>query len=137
MIMYDKKTEGSPHLLVAHSDTVLRQVLSQLLAKSGCQVEPVATAGECADHARRQHYQAVFIDDSVAGSTSCELLRTLRAVPGYESVPLVVTGMTEPVEGIRHLFSCGADRFLRTPFTRSHVQEILQLCKILPAQELV
>lgn len=91
----NSKLERKRHALVVDDVADVTYMLSVLLMKEGYEVV-TADSGFAALEAAREHKFDVIISDiAMPGMSGYDLAKTLRALPGYDKVPMVaVTGFS-------------------------------------------
>ena len=79
--------------LVVDDVSDVTEMLAVLMTHAGYDVATASSAGGAIALARENHFDLVISDIGMPGMNGYELARALRALPGYESVPMVaVTG---------------------------------------------
>jgi len=85
--------EGKPVALIVDDVADVTEMLSVFLSMSGYETVTADSASAAIEAARSRHFDVVISDIGMPQINGYELAETLRAIPGYESVPLVaVTG---------------------------------------------
>ena len=84
--------EGRTALVVDDVSDVT-EMLSVLLSHAGYDVVTAASARKALEAAHRQHFDVIISDIGMPEMNGYQLAREIRALPGYEAVPMVaVTG---------------------------------------------
>jgi two-component system sensor histidine kinase/response regulator len=76
-------------LLLAEDDPVSREVALILLRETGLTVDTAADGAEALAKARTMAYDLVLMDMQMPGMNGLEATRAIRALPGWESIPIV------------------------------------------------
>lgn len=88
-----RSDESKGHALVVDDVPDVTDMLSVLLMHAGWEVVTAASAAAALAAARESQFDIVISDIGMPAMNGYELARTLRAQPGYESIPMVaVTG---------------------------------------------
>jgi two-component system, chemotaxis family, chemotaxis protein CheY len=89
-------------LAVDDSATTLRQ-LESFLTPHGYTVIKAASASDGIDAVRTEKFDLLIVDVNMPGMNGLEMIREVRAVPGYEKTPCFVL----TTESTRHLMEAG------------------------------
>jgi DNA-binding response OmpR family regulator len=101
-------------LLVVEDDDEMRDLLVQLLAAEGYDVESVANSTDAIDAVARQEPDLVLLDIMLGGEDGRDLLQELRRI---SDVPVVfLTGRGHEIDRIAGL-KMGADDYIVKPFS--------------------
>ncbi len=86
--------EGNKRIALVVDDVMdVAEMLSVLLTHAGYEVVTAGSARAALDAARKHHFDVIISDIGMPEMNGYELARALRALPDYQSVPLVaVTG---------------------------------------------
>jgi two-component system OmpR family response regulator len=107
-------------LLIAEDDTDLRQVMSELLAQSGFDVDGCGNGAAALDALMNGAYDLAIVDLGLPGLGGLELVRGLRS--RGRTVPILVVtardGLNDRVGGL----DAGADDYLVKPFDLPELQ---------------
>jgi CheY-like chemotaxis protein len=87
--------ERKRHALVVDDVADVTDLLSVVLTHEGYEVVTADSAYAAIEAAREHKFDVVISDIGMPGMNGYDLARTLRAIPGYEKVPMVaVTGFS-------------------------------------------
>jgi CheY-like chemotaxis protein len=87
--------ERKRHALVVDDVEDVTDMLSVLLTREGYEVVTADSGFAAITAARQQKFDVIISDIGMPGMNGYDLARTLRALPGYDSVPMVaVTGFS-------------------------------------------
>jgi len=82
-------------VLVVDDAPDVTELLALLMSHAGYEVAMAFSAAEAFDAARASHFDAVISDIGMPGMNGYQLAEALRALPAYQSTPLIaVTGFT-------------------------------------------
>jgi CheY-like chemotaxis protein len=82
-------------VLVVDDAPDVTELLALMMTHAGYEVSMAFSAAEAFDAARSGRFDAVISDIGMPGMNGYQLAEALRALPGYESTPLIaVTGFT-------------------------------------------
>lgn len=120
---------GCRRVLVVDDAPDVTELLAILMSHAGYEVSMAFSAAEAFDAARAGHFDAVISDIGMPGMNGYQLAEALRALPAYQSTPLIaVTGFTlfEDRERARR---AGFDDFLHKPINPSDLLDVVRkLC---------
>lgn len=87
--------ERKRHALVVDDVADVTDMLSVLLTREGYDVVTADSGFAAIDAARQHKFDVVISDIGMPGMNGYDLVKTLRALPGYDKVPMVaVTGFS-------------------------------------------
>jgi two-component system chemotaxis response regulator CheY len=118
------------HILVVDDSSTMRRILSKTLARMGFSHTSEAADGQAAlARMNAQPVDLVIVDWHMPGMSGIELVRTIRATPATEHVPvLMVTANAAPDDIVRAVRS-GITGYVVKPFTgetlASKVRDVL------------
>src|SRR5919202_6368064 len=115
--------------LIVDDSPDVTEMLATMMRFAGYEVATALSAPEAFEAARRERFDVVVSDIGMPGMNGYQLAEALRALPGYEHVPLVaVTGFTMFDDRERARAS-GFDGFLTKPIRPSDLLDIVKrLC---------
>jgi len=106
-----------PRIVVVEDETDIAALVAFQLTKEGYRVETAATGADALTAIHRELPALVILDRMLPGMSGDEVLRSLRAEPSTEALPvLVLTAKREQEDRIRGL-ELGADDYLSKPFS--------------------
>jgi CheY-like chemotaxis protein len=123
------RADGCLRVLVVDDAPDVTELLALLMSHAGYEVAMAFSAPEAFDAARAGHFDAVISDIGMPGMNGYQLAEALRALPGYESTPLIaVTGFTH-FEDRERARRAGFDDFLHKPISPSDLLDaVRRLC---------
>jgi len=90
-----RENSGKPVALIVDDIADVTEMLSVFLSLAGYEAVTAQSASAAIEAARSRHFDVVISDIGMPQMNGYELAETLRAIPGYEAVPLVaVTGFS-------------------------------------------
>jgi two-component system CheB/CheR fusion protein len=116
-------------VLVVDDAPDVTELLALLMSHAGYEVSMAFSATEAFDTARAGHFDAVISDIGMPGMNGYQLAEALRALPGYQSTPLIaVTGFTH-FEDRERARRAGFDEFLHKPISPADLLDaVRRLC---------
>ena len=123
------RASGCLRVLVVDDAPDVTELLALLMSHAGYEVAMAFSAAEAFDAARAGHFDAVISDIGMPGMNGYQLAEALRALPAYESTPLIaVTGFTH-FEDRERASRAGFDDFLHKPINPSDLLDaVRRLC---------
>ncbi|HEY6727334.1 MAG TPA: hybrid sensor histidine kinase/response regulator, partial [Polyangiaceae bacterium] len=102
-------------ILVAEDSDTVRDSLGRELTRAGFQVSTAVDGREAFELARASSFDAVCTDIMMPNMDGYQLIRALRGLPEYRSVPIVVLSSKDArIDSLRGL-DAGADAYLSKP----------------------
>jgi CheY-like chemotaxis protein len=116
-------------VLIVDDAPDVTELLALLMSHAGYEVAMAFSAPEAFDAACAAHFDAVISDIGMPGMNGYQLAEALRALPGYQSTPLIaVTGFTH-LEDRERARRAGFDEFLHKPISPSDLLDaVRRLC---------
>jgi CheY-like chemotaxis protein len=123
------RAAGCLRVLVVDDAPDVTELLALLMSHAGYEVAMAFSAPEAFDAARAGHFDAIISDIGMPGMNGYQLAEALRALPDYESTPLIaVTGFTH-FEDRERARRAGFDDFLHKPINPSDlINAVRKLC---------
>jgi CheY-like chemotaxis protein len=110
-----QETKNRPRALVVDDAPDVTEMLAILLQYAGYEVVMVYSGPQALSAARAEQFDVVVSDIGMPGMNGYELASAVRALPAYQSTPMIaVTGFTMYEDRERAL-SCGFNAFLTKP----------------------
>jgi two-component system CheB/CheR fusion protein len=116
-------------LLVVDDAPDVTEMIALMMSYAGYQVKTAFSAPEAFDAARGDHFDAIISDIGMPGMSGYELAAALRALPAYETTPLIaVTGFTM-FDDRERARAAGFNDFLTKPINPSDLLDaVRRLC---------
>jgi len=112
--------------LVVDDAPDITEMIAMLLRHAGYDVVPVFSGMEALNAARIEHFDVVVSDIGMPEMNGYELAESLRALPDYESVPLIaITGFSLHDDRNQAL-NAGFDHFLAKPINPMTLIELVE-----------
>jgi CheY-like chemotaxis protein len=124
-----ERASGCLRVLVVDDAPDVTELLALLMSHAGYEVTMAFSAPEAFDAARAGHFDAIISDIGMPGMNGYQLAEALRALPDYESTPLIaVTGFTH-FEDRERARRAGFDDFFHKPINPSDlIDAVRKLC---------
>lgn len=104
-------------ILIVDDSTTMRQMVNFTLANAGHQVVEAADGNEAVEVAKSARFDLVISDVNMPGMNGIELVRTLRTMPDYKFVPMLML-TTESGQDIKQQGrQAGATGWIVKPFS--------------------
>ncbi len=95
----------------------VRKVAEKALASLGIEVVTAVDGQDALDRLRTGRFSIVFTDLEMPRVHGYDLIRQLRFVPAYQTVPVVVISSRSGAKHVEHALRMGANEYLTKPFT--------------------
>lgn len=109
--------EEAVTILVAEDDPLSAEVLLHQLKKEGFQVLHYPDGAQALEGALSNRIALAILDVKMPGMDGFELLESLRKVPAYFDVPIMMLTSMGREEDIARGFELGADDYMVKPFS--------------------
>lgn len=117
-------------ILIVDDSASIRQMLSFTLKSAGYEVDEAVDGRDGLGKAQRKAYQLVFTDQNMPNMDGLALIRSLRDMGTYRSVPILML-TTESSDAMKQQGrSAGATGWLVKPFDPPKLLEVTR--KVLP-----
>ncbi len=117
--------QQKPRALVVDDAPDVTEMIALLLKYAGYEVTTVYSGDQALAAVRREQFDALISDIGMPGMNGYELAEQVRALPGYEHVPMIaVTGFTMYDDRDRAL-SSGFNAFLTKPISPNDLINLL------------
>jgi len=110
-------------LIVDDSRTMRRMVASSLARLGRCRFEEAASGLEAIEHLVVGPADLMVLDLNMPEMHGLEVLRFVRARPGYASMPVVVLTTKSDENSRRDALRAGANLFLTKPFSAAELEK--------------
>ena len=122
---------SKPIILVVDDDLPILVLMRNLLREFGFEAVTAENGRDALAEARNRKPAVVLIDKNMPGMTGDEVIRALRAEPGFDGLPILILS-GEPVSK-SDLQALGADGAVLKPFD---IRELIaQLRSFVPAEQ--
>ena len=113
-------------ILAVDDSGSLRQMLAFALRSAGYVVTEAVDGNDGYQRARREQFNLVLTDQNMPGMDGLSLIRSLRALPAYRPVPILML-TTESGEEIKQRGrAAGANGWLVKPFDPQRLLEVVR-----------
>jgi CheY-like chemotaxis protein len=132
-IRYTKTTAmtSKPIILVVDDDLPILVLMRNLLREFGFEAVTAESGAEALVEARKRKPSVVLIDKNMPGMTGDEVIRALRAEPGFDGLPILILSGEQISKS--DLKALGADGAVLKPFD---IRELIaQLRSFVPAEQ--
>jgi two-component system chemotaxis response regulator CheY len=121
-----KENHEMKHILAVDDSESMRQVVALTLKMAGYDAT-VATDGEKAlAMAQKNHYDLVLTDVNMPNMNGIELIRALRALPGYKTTPILTLTTERELPRRQEGKAAGATGWIVKPFLPDKLIATLQ-----------
>ena len=106
-----------PRVIVAEDDVEMAHVLSFLLQREGYEVEVVRDGKAAIDRTRSgPPVDLVLLDVMMPYISGLQVVRELRAAPGWEGVPVIIVSGKSSETDVVAAMEAGANDYVTKPF---------------------
>lgn len=113
-------------ILVVDDFATVRLYHANLLKRLGHGTEVASDGEEALNILRRQRIDMVLLDMLMPRMGGAEFLRRARAMPGYETLPVLIVSSEADEEQEQALVSAGASGFMKKPALPQAMVEMLK-----------
>ena len=114
----------SKSILIVDDSASIRQMLGFTLRSAGYEVDEAVDGRDGLGKAQRKSYQLVFTDQNMPNMDGLTLIKSLRGLPNYRSVPILML-TTEAADSMKlQGREAGATGWLVKPFDAPKLLEV-------------
>ena len=113
-------------ILAVDDSGSLRQMLMFTLKAAGYQVVEAVDGRDGLDKAKQQHFDLVLTDQNMPNMDGLTLIRSLRALPSYARVPILMLTTESSDEMKSKGRTAGATGWLVKPFDPNRLTEVVR-----------
>jgi two-component system chemotaxis response regulator CheY len=106
----------SKHILAVDDSESMRDVVSMTLRMAGHEVTVAPDGVKALAMAQKHHYDLVLTDINMPHMNGIELIRALRALPGYKSTPILTLTTERELPKRQEGKAAGATGWIVKPF---------------------
>lgn len=117
-------------ILIVDDSTSIRQMVSLTLQGAGYQIEEARDGREALGKAQQCRYDLVFTDQNMPNMDGLTLIRSLRRLPAYTRVPILMLTTESSDQMKTEGRDAGATGWLVKPFDPRKLLEVVK--KVLP-----
>jgi two-component system chemotaxis response regulator CheY len=120
-------------VLVVDDSRAMRLILSKTLRELGFEVSQAADGREALDTMGREgaSFGLVLVDWNMPALSGLEVVRSLRAQPAFDRVPVMMVTTETEIEQMVRALEAGANEYIMKPFTREVVEDKLRLLGVI------
>ncbi len=111
-------------VLVVDDDATIRRVLTLNFEADGYEVSVAADGEQATELARSVHPDVVILDVMMPGADGYTVLRSLRASPQTDDIPVIFLSARASDEEVFRGWQSGADSYVTKPF---ELEEVVRL----------
>jgi CheY-like chemotaxis protein len=113
-------------ILVIDDETCVRELIGEVLKRTGCRVLEAGNALEGLEVARTEHPDAVLLDFLLPGISGVQVLQELKRLPATRSIPVILMSGVGADELLFEKLSYDAADFLMKPFSPAQLRQKVQ-----------
>ena len=119
--------------LVVDDSRAMRLILSKTLRDLGFDVSQAANGREALATMDREgaSFGLVLVDWNMPELSGLEVVRSLRAQPAFDQVPVMMVTTETEIEQMVRALEAGANEYIMKPFTREVVEDKLRLLGVI------
>ena len=120
-------------VLVIDDDSGFRKSLTGVLKQSGYQALEAANGREALERLREMPKpRVVVVDWSMPEMDGLDFIRTVRAQPAYEDVPILMATTETDLSYVARALEAGANEYVMKPFSKRMIRDQLALLGVDP-----
>nr|WP_283754178.1 response regulator [Roseofilum acuticapitatum] len=117
---------SAPKVLTVDDSEIVQKSIQKALKDRGVEVLVADNAVDALNLIYNESIAVVLLDVSMPGVDGLELCRTIRSIPEFQSLPIVmVTARDSPFDKVQGQLA-GATQYLTKPFDAETLQTIVQ-----------
>ena len=116
----------APRVLVVEDDPINRMVVERLIEKRGWPVLGVGDGFSALAECRNQPFGLILMDIQLPGMSGLETAERIRALPGWQTVPMLALTARAGAEDRQSCLDAGFDGYCSKPFAREQLFERIE-----------
>jgi CheY-like chemotaxis protein len=128
--VFERQSTDNPeykrHALVVDDVPDVTDLLSVVLTQGGYEVVTADSAYAAIDAAREHKFDVIISDIGMPGMNGYDLARTLRALPGYDKVPMVAVTGFSMFDDRRRSLDAGFNAHLTKPIEPQALLDLIE-----------
>ena len=114
-----------PRIMIVDDVTAIRQIVNKVFQDVGYQVTEAARGEEALDLAKIKRVHLVITDVEMPGMSGLDLIRALRELKTYKTIPILILARDASDENIKKAEALGASGFIEKPFTPERLLSVV------------
>ena len=114
-----------PRIMIVDDVTAIRQIVNKVFQDVGYQVTEAARGEEALDLAKIKRVHLVITDVEMPGMSGLDLIRGLRELKTYKTIPILILARDASDENIKKAAALGASGFIEKPFTPERLLSVV------------
>lgn len=114
-----------PRIMIVDDVTAIRQIVNKVFQDVGYQVTEAARGEEALDLAKIKRVHLVITDVEMPGMSGLELIKALRELKTYKTIPILILARDASDENIKKAAALGASGFIEKPFTPERLLSVV------------
>ena len=115
------------HVLVIEDEQNITAAISFILSRDGWDVSTHANGVDALDAVRAKAPDVVILDAMLPGRSGYDILRDLRADPGFTALPVLMLTARGQAKDRERAFEAGATDFMTKPFANDAVLDAVRV----------
>lgn len=111
------------HVVLVEDETNIAEAIRFLLGREGWRVETLANGSSAVDVIRNACPDLVMLDVMLPGKSGFEILKELRADPGFTDLPILMLTARGQARDREMAQDAGVSRFMTKPFSNAEMLE--------------
>ena len=116
-------SKENPKILVVDDSSTMRRILKMTLARCGfSDVTEACDGKDAVEQCQATQYEVVLTDWNMPNMDGMELIVSLRALPNYSDVPIMMVTTEGAKDDVIEALTRGANSYIVKPFTPETLQ---------------
>ena len=112
-------------ILIVEEEEDWRELLAQVISRSGYQAIEVNSGVKAVDQAMAVHPDLILLDLGLPGMSASQIIGELKMKSSTKDIPVIVQTTYDDPARVRHVMEAGAKQVLYKPFDLSELPAIL------------
>ena len=113
-------------ILIVEEEEDWRELLAQVISRSGYQAIEVNSGVKAVDQAMAVHPDLILLDLGLPGMSASQIIGELKMKSSTKDIPVIVQTTYDDPARVRHVMEAGAKQVLYKPFDLSELPAILR-----------
>ncbi len=113
-------------ILIADDEPNNRELLSEILQKTGFEVDEASDGREALEKVKIRHPDLIFLDMRMPVMDGYEAIKEIKSMENSANIPIISVTASAFTENEKEMLETGADGYIRKPYKINEIFDIIQ-----------